>query len=389
MEASPPILRGGFRPFFLGAGIWAILAIAIWLWALEAGTMRIGALDPLSWHRHEMLFGFVGGAIAGFSLTAVPNWTGRLPIAGAPLAGIALWWLTARLLPFAFPNLPLMALAAVDGGFYVGLALLILREIVQAKNRNVPVAIVIGLLGVANILDYAGAAGAIDPDLGIHAGIGIAVVLVSLIGGRIVPSFTRNWMQREQVSGTMPTQAGRFDLAVIAVTTVALIAWIVFGLAEYPAVLLLAAGLLQLVRLARWSGWRTARSPIVVVLHLAYVWIPVGLLLLAATGFGYPIAPSAGIHALTVGAMASMILAVMTRATLGHTGRALHADLATRACYAAIQLAVIARVLASVMSEFYQPLLHVAGAFWIAAFGLFVFAYAPKLLSERSDAASK
>ncbi|TNE29668.1 MAG: hypothetical protein EP350_09530 [Alphaproteobacteria bacterium] len=145
MAEAPPILRGGFRPFFLGAGLWAFAAIAIWLWSLETGAMRIGALDPLVWHRHEMLFGFVGAAIAGFALTAVPNWAGRLPIAGWPLAAIALWWLTARILPFAVPDLPHALFALVDGGFYLFLSGLILREIVQAKNRNLSVAFVIGL----------------------------------------------------------------------------------------------------------------------------------------------------------------------------------------------------------------------------------------------------
>ena len=172
--ASPAIFRGGFRPFFLGAGVWAVLAITIWLWALDAGFAQIGALDPLDWHRHEMLFGFVGAAIAGFALTAVPNWTGQLPIAGAPLAGLALWWLAARLLPFAMPHAPLPVLAMLDGGFYLGLALLILRETLQAKNRNFPVALVIGLFGVADILDYLGITGMVVQQLGTNLAIALA-----------------------------------------------------------------------------------------------------------------------------------------------------------------------------------------------------------------------
>ncbi|WFL78968.1 NnrS family protein [Altererythrobacter arenosus] len=385
MAEAPPILRGGFRPFFLGAGIWAVVAIAIRFWSLETGAMRIGALDPLAWHRHEMLFGFVGAAIAGFALTAVPNWTGRLPIAGWPLAALASWWLTARLLPFALPALPLFLLVLVDAGFYIGLALLILREILQAKNRNVPVAAVIGLFGVANALDYLGVAGSVDQGLGISFGIALAVVLVSLIGGRIVPSFTRNWMQREKLSGTMPTQPGKFDIAVIIATAAALLAWIIAGYGKLPSALLAISGLLQFVRLWRWRGWRTTFSPIVIILHVAYAWIPIGLLLLAAVGLGLPIPPSAGIHALTVGAMATMILAVMSRATLGHTGRALEADWPTKACYAAIQLAVLARVCASLVADFHRALLEVAAASWIAAFVLFLIAYGPKLLTPRLD----
>lgn len=383
MEQAPPVLRGGFRPFFLGAGIWAAIAIAIWLWAFTVGVQQLGALDPLAWHRHEMLFGFVGAAIAGFALTAVPNWTGRLPIAGAPLAALALWWVTARILPFAAPELPLALLALIDGGFYLALAALILREIVLAKNRNLPVALAIALFGIADLLDYAGSASLIGYDIGHRAGIALAVTLVSLIGGRIVPSFTRNWMQREGLIGGLPSQPTRFDIAVVLATVIALAAWMVAGAVPPVGVALVFAGSIQLVRLVRWRGWRTLASPIVLVLHLGYVWIPLGLLLLGATGLGAPIPSSAGVHALTVGALAGMILAVMTRATLGHTGRALHAGPATRASYLALHLAVLVRVAASLVPEHYQSLLHLAGGLWIAAFALFVLAYAPVMLRPR------
>lgn len=383
MEQAPPVLRGGFRPFFLGAGIWAAIAIAIWLWAFTVGVQQLGALDPLAWHRHEMLFGFVGAALAGFALTAVPNWTGRLPIAGAPLAALALWWVAARILPFAAPELPLALLALIDGGFYLALAALILREIVLAKNRNLPVALAIALFGIADLLDYAGSASLIGYDIGHRAGIALAVTLVSLIGGRIVPSFTRNWMQREGLIGGLPSQPTRFDIAVVLATVIALAAWMVAGAVPPVGVALVFAGSIQLVRLVRWRGWRTLASPIVLVLHLGYIWIPLGLLLLGATGLGAPIPSSAGVHALTVGALAGMILAVMTRATLGHTGRALHAGPTTRASYLALHLAVLVRVAASLVPEHYQSLLHLAGGLWVAAFALFVLAYAPAMLRPR------
>jgi uncharacterized protein involved in response to NO len=385
MASAPPLLRGGFRPFFLGAGAWAVAAIAIWLWSLELGAMRIGALDPLAWHRHEMLFGFVGAAIAGFALTAVPNWTGRLPIAGGSLAALALWWLTARLLPFAFPELPLVLLALLDAGFYIGLALLVLREILQAKNRNVPVALVIVLFGIADLLDYAGLAGLVTTDVGVRFGITLAVTLVSLVGGRIVPSFTRNWLQKEQVDGELPAGPNRFDLAVTCATAAALTAWTLAGSTPAVSTALMLAGALQAVRLARWRGWRTLVSPIVLVLHLGYAWIALGLLLLGGAGFYPELPPSAGIHALAVGALAGMILAVMTRATLGHTGRALHAGPATKASYLALHLAAIARVCASLIPAYYPALLHLSAALWIAAFGLFLLAYVPLMLRPRAE----
>lgn len=243
--------------------------------------------------------------------------------------------------------------------------------------------LIIGLFGCANLLDYLGHGKWVPLDLGINLGIALAVVLVSLIGGRIVPSFTRNWMQREQVDCKRPTQPNRFDHAVIFVTAASLLGWVIAGIGPCTAPLLLIAGLLQLLRLLRWSGWRTASSPIVLILHLAYLWIPAGLILLGSAGFGLPFSQSTGIHALTAGAMASMILAVMTRATLGHTGRALHADLLTKLCYVAIQFAAIVRVAASVWSDHFELLLHVAGGLWIAAFGLFSAAYGPKLVHQR------
>lgn len=383
MAAAPAFLRGGFRPFFLGAGLWACLALAIWLWALEVGPASIGALDPLAWHRHEMLFGFVGAAIAGFALTAVPNWTGRLPIAGAPLAALALWWCAGRILPIAVPTLPLWAVALVDGGFFLALAFIIMREILQAKNRNLPVGMAIALFGLADIVDYAGAIGLVDASLGSQAGIALATLLVSLIGGRIVPSFTRNWMQQQGVGGTLPSQPGRFDFAVIAATAVALVVWLFAGPPAPTGILLLAAAGMQAIRLARWRGWRTASSPIVLALHLAYSWIPIGLALLGASFLYRELPGRAGIHALAVGAIGGMIAAVMTRASLGHTGRALHADVATRLCYAAIHAAALSRVCAYLWAEHYSLLVRSAGALWLAGFALFVFAYAPKLFAER------
>ena len=301
----------------------------------------------------------------------------------APLAALALWWLLARALPFAAPELPLALLALVDGGFYLALAALILREIVLAKNRNLPVVLAIALFGLADLLDYAGSAGLIGYDIGHRAGIALAVTLVSLIGGRIVPSFTRNWMQREGLTGSLPSQPTRFDIAVVLATALALGAWMLAGTVPPVGVALVFAGSIQLVRLARWRGWRTLASPIVLVLHLGYVWIPLGLLLLGIAALGAPIPASAGVHALGVGALAGMILAVMTRATLGHTGRALHAGPATRASYLALHLAVLARVAASLVPAYYQSLLHLAGALWIAAFALFVLAYAPVMLRPR------
>jgi len=207
------------------------------------------------------------------------------------------------------------------------------------------------------------------------------VVLISLIGGRIIPSFTRNWMTKRGFSDGLPGQPGRFDLATIIVTAVALAGWIMFPATVEVAAILVAAGLLQAIRLVRWRGWRTWRDPLVLVLHAGYAWIPLGLLLLAASVAGAAVPATAAIHAFTAGAIATMILAVMTRASLGHTGRELHAGPATVALYACVTLAAAIRVLAGLGSIDYRGGIELSGALWAVAFALFVVAYAPALLS--------
>lgn len=384
MAASPAILRGGFRPFFFGGAAWAVVALILWLTALAGGTTLPSLFEPLAWHRHEMLFGFVGAVVAGFLLTAIPNWTGRLPIAGPPLAGLFGLWLAARLAVLFSAQAGRGPAALLDVGFYLLLAALAAREVLAAKNRNVPIVGLVLLFGTANAADHAGAAGLLaDPDLGIRAAIALVVLMISLIGGRIVPSFTRNWMAKQGMSERLPTQPGRFDLGVIAATAAALIGWIAAPEAPATGVLLLAAGGLQAVRLSRWGGLRSARDPLVLVLHVGYFWVPVGLLLLGASVLGTAVPRSAAIHALTAGAMGTMILAVMTRATLGHTGRALKASPQTVFLYAMVTLGAALRVLASLGLVDYTLGMEASAMAWASAFLLFLAVYGPILFQPR------
>ncbi|MGZ8327950.1 MAG: NnrS family protein, partial [Allosphingosinicella sp.] len=347
MAASPAFLRGGFRPFFFGGACWAVIALVLWLTALAGGTTLPTLFEPLAWHRHEMLFGFVGAVIAGFLLTAIPNWTGRLPIAGPPLAGLFGLWLAARLAVLFSAHTGAVPAALLDVGFYVVLAALAAREVLAANNRNVPIVGLVLLFGAANAADHAGAAGYLaDPDIGVRAAIAIAVLMISLVGGRIVPSFTRNWMAKQGMKVRLPTQPGRFDLGVIAVTAIALIGWLAFPDAPVTGALLLAASVAQAARLARWGGLRAARDPFVFILHVGYFWVPLGLLLLGASVLGATVPRSAAIHALTAGAMGTMILAVMTRATLGHTGHELKANPQTVFLYMLVTLGAALRVTA-------------------------------------------
>ena len=383
--AAPPILRGGFRPFFFGAATWAIIAIALWLCTLAGEVGLPTAFEAVAWHRHEMLFGFVGAAVAGFLLTAIPNWTGRLPIAGTPLLGLFGLWATARLAVLVSARIGLWPAAIVDVGLFVSLALLAAREVLASNNRNVPIVGLVLLFGLADAADYAGAAGMVSADLGWQGAIALIIILISLIGGRIIPSFTRNWMAKQGMKRGLPTQPQRLDLLVIVSTALALLLWLGFPDNQLTGFALVLAGAAQFLRLSRWGGMRAVSDPLVLILHVGYAWIPIGLLLLGLSVGGFDVPRSAAIHALTAGAMTTMILAVMTRATLGHTGRALKASRATVVLYICVTVAALLRVAASLGLASYRLLLDISGFTWIAGLALFLAAYGPMLWQRRAE----
>jgi uncharacterized protein involved in response to NO len=386
LMALPPVLRGGFRPFFLSGAIWAVAVVIQWVCALSGEITLPTAFDPLAWHRHEMLFGYLGAVICGFLLTAIPNWTGRLPISGSPLAGLWSLWFVARLAMLFSAETGATLAFFLDVGFFVVLGVVAAREVIAAKNRNLPIVVMILLFAAANAIDHGEALGCIDwGGLGWRLGLGLVLMMIGLIGGRIIPSFTRNWLAKKGATTGLPGQPTRFDLATLATTAVALIAWAAAPDALVSAALLLAAGILHALRLARWSGLRTMRDPLVFILHVSYAWLPLGLLLLGAGLFVPELPRSSAIHALAAGAMASMTLAVMTRATLGHTGRQLRADGWTVAIYALVTLGAALRVTAPWLPIDYMRAIEVAGAAWAGAFLLFVLVYGPKLFGARPD----
>jgi uncharacterized protein involved in response to NO len=383
MAAAHPFFRGGFRPFFFGGAAWAVIALTLWICSLTGQITIPAAVDPLAWHRHEMLFGFVGAIVSGFLLTAVPNWTGRLPIAGWPLAGLFALWASARLAVLFSGIVTIPIAASLDVGFFVVLALLAAREVLEANNRNLPVVGLILLFGLADAVDYLAITGTIPaPDLGWQIALSIVVLLISLIGGRIIPSFTRNWMAKRGIRSGLSSQPGKFDLIVIGATAFALLAWIT-GPATAPigAILIIAAAL-QLVRWLRWRGYRTFADPLVLILHVGYAWLSIGLALLGLSLMG-AVPRSAAIHALTTGAMTTMILAVMTRASLGHTARELRANAATVVLYVLVTAGALLRVSASLGLVDYNFGIEVAGLVWGGALLLFLIAYAPVLWRPR------
>ena len=375
----------GFRPFFLGSGAVSLLALAGWLAMLHGHLVLPGPYDPLAWHAHEMLFGALGAALAGFLLTAIPNWTGRLPLAGRPLALLFALWLLGRLALAFGAGLGAPAVAALDLAFWLVLLAAVAREILAGRNwRNLPV--LGGLLAftLANALFHGAQLGLdLDPALGWRLAIAILVILVSLIGGRIVPSFTGNWLA-QRGRPRPPGACKRLEAATLLTTLAASLAWAL----ELPWAwfLLLPAALLQAVRLGRWRGWRTAAEPLVWILHVAYAWLPVALLL-AGLAMRWPdlVPPSAALHAFAAGVLASMTIAVMTRAILGHTGRPLAAGRGTTAIYLLVTAAGLLRLAAAFVPAWQLPLLGLAGLAWVGAYGGFLLLYGRLCLRSRPD----
>lgn len=383
---GPAVFSVGLRPFFLFSALWAAVAAPLWLYAFLSGG-PVG----LSWHVHEMLFGYTGGVVVGFLLTAVPNWTGRLPVVGTPLAILFGLWAAGRAAMLAMALNADLAAAAwpliIDGLFLFAMAGVVWREVLAGKNwRNVPVAVMVTLFALANAGFHleAGADGVTA--LSTRLGLAVVALLIAVIGGRVTPSFTRNWQIKR--GGPLPAVADRFDAVTLAVTAAGLIAWSVAPAHPAAGALLLAAGTLNLVRLIRWRGAATLAEPLVWILHLGYLWLAAGLFL---TGLSVAVPdlvpPSVGVHALTAGAIGVMTLAIMTRASRGHTGRPLAAGRVEVVIYALVNAAALSRVVGGLSPTLYQPLLIVSAGLWSAAFLAFAIGYGPMLLSPRPDRA--
>ncbi|MBI3702242.1 MAG: NnrS family protein [Afipia sp.] len=380
--AALAIFANGFRPFFLLGAAFAFIAIALWLPEFYGDITIRTAFTPVAWHIHEMLFGYLAAAVTGFLLTAIPNWTGRLPIRGRPLMLLVALWLIGRATVSVSEWTGWFAAMIVDFSFLLTVLLVIVREIVGGNNlRNLKVAVLVGVLAISNIAFHVEAHVSGAPDYATRAGIAGMLLLVMIIGGRIIPSFTRNWLAR-QPPGRMPVTFGRFDIAVIVVSAVALLAWVLFPEAKATAEMSAIAGILQLVRLTRWAGERTWPDRLVLVLHVAYLFVPVGFLLLSAS-IVFEIPRSAAVHAWTVGAMATLTLAVMTRATLGHTGRTLEASAGTQIVYGAVVVAALARIPAALFGSQSDGLLHFAALAWMMAFATFLMVFGPMLVQRR------
>lgn len=385
----PVLFNYAFRPLFLLATLYAIVAVPAWTAAwLGWLPMPQSLATPVWWHAHEMIYGFAGAAIGGFALTAVATWTKRPPVVGAPLIALSVLWLVARVL-FTVPS-PSSVLPAIlaDLGYGALLAALMAREVVGARNRrNYKVLLLMALLPVTNALFVAGIwSGHGRTSAALLSGLWVVLLLINLIAGRIIPAFTRNWLKRqvlveESLPATLPPTFDRFDLLCSGLVVVFAVLHVTGAPSTWVAIAGLAAGAASVVRLARWQGLRARGEPLVWVLHLAFAWLPVGFVLLAFASLGW-IPQSAGVHALTSGAIATMVVAVASRAALGHTGRPLQSHRLLTTSYVLITLAAIART-AATFGPTARLLLAISATAWCLGFACFAWRYVPILTQPR------
>ncbi|MCC7256963.1 MAG: NnrS family protein [Gammaproteobacteria bacterium] len=386
---TPPVLFSyAFRAFFLAAGIQAVCSLVAWIAGFHGlrWPAAPAALTP-TWHAHELVIGFAGAVVAGFLLTAVATWTGRAPLRGAPLAGLAAAWLAGRLASVFAGALPPAALALLDLLFPVLLAVLATREIVLGgSRRNYGIAAITWALALLTALYHAGAAGLIDGGdwLAVTLSVHLLAMLVVVVGGRVIPLFTANWL-RLRGDNRPPVPWRWLDYAGIGLLLVAALADSLAPGSAVAGVACLLAGGANLWRLAGWRGTETGTNPLLWVMHAAFAALCGGYLLLGAAAFDLPLARSAALHLLTVGGIAGMILAMMTRVALGHTGRPLAVSRPIVAAYLLLGAAALARSLGTALPGAYLPMIDLAALLWIAAFAVFLGVYAPILVRPRPD----
>ncbi len=381
-KTGPAILSYGFRPFFLGGAIWAVMAMLLWILSLTLGMPLGGAYGALNWHAHEMVFGFSSAILAGFLLTAVPNWTGRLPVSGTPLAILFGSWLIGRLV-FLNPDLTHLHVAvAIESLFLPMLTFIAAREIIAGRQwKNLKVLVGVSAVTIANLVFHYLALTGGDVATANRIGVSAYVVLIMLIGGRIVPSFTRNWLNRTG-STRFPVPFNRYDGLCIVVGAATCLAWVIMPETTLTAVLAIATAVLHTIRLYRWRGWTVAQEKLLLILHVAYAFVPAGFIAIACSALER-LNPYSSLHVLTVGVIGCMMLAVMTRATRGHTGQPLTASPTTQIAYLCIILSALTRPFAEIFPNFFHSLLAASALLWMLAFGLYVLEYAPMLARKR------
>ena len=377
------VLALGFRPFYLLAALLAVVGMSLWLLSYT-DTAQFGTyLQGVFWHSHEMLFGFLAAAMTGFLFTAVRNWTGMPTPTGAMLGAVALLWLLARVFFLSGPTIPAIAL---DLAFLpvvtVGVAIPILRSRNQRNYKVLGILLTMCVLHFVFHLALGGELPAWLSRTSLFAAIDVFVILFALVGGRVIPAFTRNAVPGSDPVHKLWLEVCAFGLLVLVAAMTLLSGSIV--LAQWvPVTVLLLAAAAHALRLSYWQPWRTLNKPLLWMMPVAYSWLPIALLLRALSSLAI-VVPGTWIHALTAGALSSLIVAMMMRSTLGHTGRKLVASRADMVAFLLLQVAAVLRVIAGMTGD-YRTVVLASGVVWILAFGVFLLRYAPMLLRPRVD----
>jgi uncharacterized protein involved in response to NO len=379
-----PLLALGFRPFFLLAAILAAVAVPLWLLIYQSSLELVSVLPPSIWHGHEMVFGFAVAVIAGFLLTAATNWTGRRTATGWGLAALAGLWVAGRIALFV-PGMPAWLAIGLDVAFLPALAVVLAIPLLATGNRrNVVFPIVLIALGVINLAIHLGSIGAIDwdPSRGLRVAIDLILLAIGVLGGRVIPSFTKNALPQAKVNPCPKASV----LALLSIAALA-IAEMATDNATITGSAALAAGIINALRMRGWGTFATLRTPILWILHVGYAWLAIGLILRGVAELTDLIPLDAGIHALTLGAIGSMIIGMMSRVALGHTGRSIAPAWLTVAAYWLVNAAALLRV---VFALTWDDTLRAAslmgsGTLWSLAFAFFAIVYWPILNRPRAD----
>jgi uncharacterized protein involved in response to NO len=375
---GPAIFSYGFRPFFLAAAVFATGVIPVWMLIFSGEFDLRSTFAPVDWHIHEMLFGYAAAVVAGFLFTAIPNWTGRMPKRGWSLAGLLGLWLLGRIAMSGAFGVSELAVMLMDCAFLSAIVVMILIEVVAGKNwRNLMVVVPVSLLLVSNVLYHTEVQQTGSGEFGRRMSVVVVLFLITLIGGRVIPSFTRNWLVKSG-SEIRPVPFNRFDGLCLLSGAMAMGMWVLWPEAWLSRLLLIVAAMLHLVRLSRWQGIAVWRSPLLLMLHVAYAFLPAGLLALAL------VSVSVGMHLLGIGAIGGMTMAVMMRAAMGHTGRALVAGKWLSLAFCLVILAAIMRGFVGAADIFGVSGLWFAAALWSMGFAVFVAQVGPWLLRPKA-----
>jgi len=387
-RAIHPLFAFGFRPFFLASGFYAIIAVAAWLVALLGLGFPPAALTPVIWHGHEMVYGFAAAAVAGFLLTVTPRWVEVGPIRGLMLAGLVAVWLAGRIVHWFSALISVEVVAVVDLLFLLLLGIVVTQPILATRNKRQLVFVpILGAYWLGNLLihlDLAGVGGTLGYT-GLNLGVYALTMLIVIMGGRIIPSFTSSYL-RASGAGFGVLVDTRVDKVAIFATPGVLIADLFLVRGAVSGFLFLALAIIHLRRWLNWHPFASRGEPILWVLHVGYAWLPLSFALIALADIGQVLPRTAALHGLTAGAFGVLMLGVMSRASLGHTGRPIKAAPATVLAYGLINGAAIVRVVAlAVPSLDRMAMLLVSGVLWIGAFACFVYIYTPILTHARVD----